>query len=219
MSSLLLLVLVLAVSAFDIDIDALFSGADIALLNHAGRGYGNGTMTLLKRYDQARFTFYAAGLGACGTTNTASDFIVALNSPQYGNGEHCYEMIEITYDGKSTQAQIVDECPGCPWGALDFSTGLFDYFASESLGVIYGSWVFSGTNTTTQQTPGPTTMSSQSSKASANTDSLTSSPTASQPTTTSTPTPTSTSGSAGQLEQLELAFGSVLGLIVAAGSE
>ncbi|KAJ7694179.1 RlpA-like double-psi beta-barrel-protein domain-containing protein-containing protein, partial [Mycena rosella] len=87
-------------------------------------------------------TFFDTGLGACGTTNSPSDFIVALNSPQYGNGEHCYEMIVITYNGKTAQAQIVDECPGCPWAGLDFSTGLFDYFASPDKGVIYGAWVF-----------------------------------------------------------------------------
>ncbi|KAJ7063131.1 RlpA-like double-psi beta-barrel-protein domain-containing protein-containing protein [Mycena amicta] len=95
-----------------------------------------------KRFGDARFTFFDTGLGACGSTNVASDFIVALNSEQYGNGEHCYEMVEITYKGKTKQAQIVDECPGCPYAALDMSTGLFDFFASEDLGVIYGSWVF-----------------------------------------------------------------------------
>ncbi|KAF7295082.1 hypothetical protein MIND_01046500 [Mycena indigotica] len=121
-----------------------------------------------KRFSNARFTFFDTGLGACGSTNVGSDFIVALNSEvgdvhvsrqklkssqkQYGNGEHCYKMIEITYKGKTKQAQIVDMCPGCGFGALDFSTGLFDYFASEDLGVIYGSWKFlDGTVTTTTQ--------------------------------------------------------------------
>lgn len=34
------------------------------------------------------------------------------------------------------------QCPGCPYGGLDFSQGLFDYFAPESAGVIYGRWEF-----------------------------------------------------------------------------
>ncbi|TFY78372.1 hypothetical protein EWM64_g5642 [Hericium alpestre] len=35
---------------------------------------------LEKRFDNARFTYYADGLGACGKSNQPSDFIVALNS-------------------------------------------------------------------------------------------------------------------------------------------
>jgi hypothetical protein len=31
---------------------------------------------------------------------------------------------------------------GCPFGGLDFTEGLFKYFADESLGVIYGEWSF-----------------------------------------------------------------------------
>lgn len=65
----------------------------------------------------------------------------------------------MTYNGKTTSAQIMDEvrllrfslkilysninqCPGCPYGGLDLSTGLFQFFASESEGVIYGTWSF-----------------------------------------------------------------------------
>jgi hypothetical protein len=34
---------------------------------------------LAKRFEDARFTFFDAGLGACGWRNVGSDFIVALN--------------------------------------------------------------------------------------------------------------------------------------------
>lgn len=34
------------------------------------------------------------------------------------------------------------QCPGCPYGGLDLSRGLFDFFASEDLGVVTGSWSF-----------------------------------------------------------------------------
>ncbi|KAH8117489.1 RlpA-like double-psi beta-barrel-protein domain-containing protein-containing protein [Phellopilus nigrolimitatus] len=101
--------------------------------------------TLSKRFSNARFTFYDVGLGACGKTNSPSDFIVALNTPQYGSGSpgpQCFKMISITYNGKTTQAQIMDECPGCPYGGLDMSDGLFDFFADASEGVIYGTWEF-----------------------------------------------------------------------------
>ncbi|KAF8965186.1 hypothetical protein BDZ97DRAFT_1659143 [Flammula alnicola] len=95
------------------------------------------TRALEKRFDGARFTFYDAGLGACGQTNSASDF-------QYAGGAHCFETISITVGSKTHSAQIVDECPGCPFAGLDFSRGLFDSFASESAGVLTGSWNFGG---------------------------------------------------------------------------
>ncbi|EIN03661.1 hypothetical protein PUNSTDRAFT_109272 [Punctularia strigosozonata HHB-11173 SS5] len=122
---------------------------------------------LTKRFINARFTFYETGLGACGKTNTDADFIVALNSQQYGSGGNCFDMITITANGKTTQAQITDECPGCPYGGLDLSPGLFSFFADQSAGVIYGSWNFgsgsdpapSSTSTTHSPKPTPTTTS------------------------------------------------------------
>ncbi|KAL4067671.1 RlpA-like double-psi beta-barrel-protein domain-containing protein-containing protein [Scleroderma yunnanense] len=145
-------------------------------------------MRLWKRYDNARFTYYAVGLGACGQVNQPSDFIVALNSQQFGAGGFCFQMITITVGGKTTQAQIMDECPGCPFAGLDFSEGLFKYFADESAGVLYGTWVLgSGAPpspsppppepTTTWQPPTTTWQP----------------PTTWSPPTTSTPQPTTTS--------------------------
>ncbi|KAH7908398.1 RlpA-like double-psi beta-barrel-protein domain-containing protein-containing protein [Hygrophoropsis aurantiaca] len=93
-------------------------------------------------YDNSRFTYFADGLGACGATSQPGDFIVALNSDQYGSGGFCYKSITISYAGKTTTAIVVDECPGCPYGALDFSTGLFEFFSPLSVGVIYGDWWF-----------------------------------------------------------------------------
>lgn len=79
-----------------------------------------------------RATFYDVGLGACGWTNTASDYIVAQNSDQYGSGypgPNCGKSISISYGGKTLTATIADECPTCPYGGLDMSRGLFDAFA------------------------------------------------------------------------------------------
>jgi len=39
-----------------------------------------GEIHLYKRFDNARFTFYAVGLGACGATNQQSDFVRAFRS-------------------------------------------------------------------------------------------------------------------------------------------
>jgi hypothetical protein len=126
--------------------------ADPHAPNHARHHHdiarrASGDVQLHKRYDAARFTYYQVGMGACGKVNKPSDFIVALNSPQYGGGypgPHCFQQITIHCRGKTTSATIMDECPGCPFGGLDFSEGLFEFCGPKSLGVITGSWEFGG---------------------------------------------------------------------------
>ncbi|KAG2154879.1 RlpA-like double-psi beta-barrel-protein domain-containing protein-containing protein, partial [Suillus clintonianus] len=80
--------------------------------------------------------------GACGTFNNPGDFIVALNSCEFDGGSHCFQTITLTVNGMSTQAQITDECPGCPCGGLDLSQGLFEFFAPTSVGELSGSWIY-----------------------------------------------------------------------------
>lgn len=102
----------------------------------------HGGLTKRQTYS-GRATFYDVGLGACGGYNVASDWIVAQNSAQFGGGypgPNCGKSITISYGGKTAVATIQDECPTCGYGDLDFSRGLFDYFASESLGQFQMSW-------------------------------------------------------------------------------
>ncbi|KAI0041589.1 hypothetical protein FA95DRAFT_1501246, partial [Auriscalpium vulgare] len=87
-------------------------------------------------------TFYNVGLGACGQVNTASDFVVALDSAQWSSGAHCFQRITITANGKSAQATIVDECPFCNNTGLDLSAGLFQFFAPLYTGILHGTWNF-----------------------------------------------------------------------------
>ena len=42
---------------------------------HAGTRSLQPETALTKRYDNARFSYYEAGLGACGATNSDSDFV------------------------------------------------------------------------------------------------------------------------------------------------
>ncbi|KAL7409978.1 RlpA-like double-psi beta-barrel-protein domain-containing protein-containing protein, partial [Mrakia frigida] len=84
---------------------------------------------------------FPVGLGACGIYHPNSEYTVALNSAQLsaaGGGypnSLCGSQISITYNGKTTQATIQDECPTCPWGGLDLSMDLFTFFADHSVGV------------------------------------------------------------------------------------
>ncbi|KAH9930960.1 RlpA-like double-psi beta-barrel-protein domain-containing protein-containing protein [Fomitopsis serialis] len=100
------------------------------------------TTSLERRVDGARLTYYDAGQNACGGYDSDNDFVVALNAPQWDNGAHCYKTITIWYAGKSTQAKVTDMCPGCPWGGLDLSRGLFSFLADLGLGVLSASWDF-----------------------------------------------------------------------------
>ncbi|KNZ45443.1 uncharacterized protein VP01_8106g1 [Puccinia sorghi] len=96
--------------------------------------------SLQKRGDvtfSGRATFYDPGLGACGNTNGPNDFIVALNQDQYQANKWCGKKIKITSGGKSTFATIQDECPGCPFGGLDMTPSLFEFFSSKDAGVFY----------------------------------------------------------------------------------
>ncbi|KAH7912138.1 RlpA-like double-psi beta-barrel-protein domain-containing protein-containing protein [Hygrophoropsis aurantiaca] len=114
-----------------------------------------GELSKRQTFTGARFTYFADGLGACGIYSQPTDYIVALNSDQYGSGGYCFQMITITYGGQTTQAQIVDECPGCGWGELDFSQGLFEYFADTSVGEIYGTWWFDNGAPASSSAPPP----------------------------------------------------------------
>jgi len=184
-----------------------------------------------KRFEGASFTFYDAGLGACGTTNSNSDFIVALNAPQYGSGGYCFQTITIIVNGKTATAQITDECMGCGWGALDFSRGLFDYFASETAGVLTGSWYFgtppaTTTSTyippTTTQVPTPTTTtiptsSSSSSSSVVSSSSHSSTSSAASPSHSSSPNATTLPD--GVLEQFSVAFVNIGAIILATANK
>ena len=176
-------------------------------------------------FTNARFTFYDVGLGACGNTNVPSDYIVALNRPQYGGGypgPNCFRPIHITYNGKSADAVIMDECEKCPYGALDFSRGLFDHFASEDQGTIYGSWWFTdegdGGDDTTTTSKAPTPKTTSHTSTTHTTTSSTPTPTSTSTHTSTTPTSTSTS-TVVSTASIDVSAGVASGLAQTTGAE
>ncbi|MCO5565433.1 hypothetical protein L7F22_019106 [Adiantum nelumboides] len=92
-----------------------------------------------KRSTSGRATFYDVGMGNCGWSSSSNEYVVALNTAQYGSTSQvsgaCGQTITINYNGKSAQAKIVDSCPTCPYGALDLSTGLFSYLTNGNMGL------------------------------------------------------------------------------------
>ncbi|KAL6303393.1 hypothetical protein BKA93DRAFT_750563 [Sparassis latifolia] len=99
--------------------------------------------TISGPYTDAQFTVYDPGLGACGITNVPSDFVVALDSDQYGSGypgPNCFLSITIQVGNTTAIAQITEECPSCPLYGLQLTPGLFEVFAALEVGVLYGTW-------------------------------------------------------------------------------
>ncbi|KAJ7181691.1 RlpA-like double-psi beta-barrel-protein domain-containing protein-containing protein [Mycena crocata] len=131
-------------------------------------------------------SFYDAnvGPGACGSTAATSDFVVAMNVPQWNAGANCYKEITIAYNGKTTNAEITDECMHCPYGGLDLNRALFDFFEDTDVGIIHGSWSFAGDATTTQKQTTSTSTTSHTSTSSSTTS--TTKETSTTPTTTAT---------------------------------
>ncbi|KAF8871356.1 hypothetical protein BD779DRAFT_473418 [Infundibulicybe gibba] len=118
----------------------------------AGGPAARGELSLAKRFNNAQLTFYSpdagGSIGACGEIIHNSDFIVALNTPQYQastppgsfRSTLCDQSITITVNGKTATARIMDECPFCPNDGLDLTPALFSFFAPLSSGLVIGSW-------------------------------------------------------------------------------
>lgn len=99
-------------------------------------------------------TYYGTGLGACGITNSDSDYIAAVSHtlfdgfPGY-NGVNpnsnpvCGKRATAHYNGKSVSFTVTDRCVGCAEWDLDFSPAAFSQLADESVGRLHGvTWSF-----------------------------------------------------------------------------
>lgn len=114
----------------------MFSFTKIAAAAVAALAITASAAPINKRHFDGQATFFDVGLGACGWTNADSDFIVALNSPQYSQQSHCGEWVLILNQQKGIwqAAQVVDECPGCAEGSLDMSPALFSALNAGDMG-------------------------------------------------------------------------------------
>ncbi|TGO07352.1 hypothetical protein BTUL_0288g00010 [Botrytis tulipae] len=101
---------------------------------------------LARRSNSGDLTYYDVGLGACGTTNSDSELVVAMSAGLMGtqsNGNpNCGKKIKINYGGKSVTVKVVDKCMGCARYDLDLSPAAFKALAPESAGRIKGTWSF-----------------------------------------------------------------------------
>jgi hypothetical protein len=90
-------------------------------------------------------TFYATGLGNCGWQSQPSEYVVAMNAPQWSEnggtasgGGPCGRNVIITdkVTGKQATATVVDQCPTCAHGSLDMSEGLLASSTTATLALV-----------------------------------------------------------------------------------
>lgn len=88
-------------------------------------------------------THWDVGLGSCGWTNTDTEMVVAIPEDMMDNPANpnlnpkCGTYITIKYEGKETQAKIVDTCGGCLPESIDLSPSLFSTVAPDGDGRVH----------------------------------------------------------------------------------
>lgn len=87
-------------------------------------------------------TFYTVGLGSCGQTSTDSQLVAALSKNLMASGKYCGDQVKVTSGGKSVTVKVVDTCPSCATGDIDFSPAAFEKLASLDVGRIDIQWSF-----------------------------------------------------------------------------
>ncbi|OAD68594.1 hypothetical protein PHYBLDRAFT_103777, partial [Phycomyces blakesleeanus NRRL 1555(-)] len=91
-------------------------------------------------------TFYAVGLGSCGTDDGNTDLVAALNAPQMQNGANpnnnpiCGRRAVVKGPKGSVTVRIVDTCPPCQKGDLDLSPAAFGKIADFAAGRVPITW-------------------------------------------------------------------------------
>ncbi|CEP13015.1 hypothetical protein [Parasitella parasitica] len=94
-------------------------------------------------------TFYMTGLGSCGEISKDTDLMVALNKPQMEEGwgtknsnknPLCGRYIMAHGPKGSVKVKVLDTCPPCAEGSLDFSAAAYAKLGDYDDGVIKITW-------------------------------------------------------------------------------
>jgi expansin len=84
---------------------------------------------------------FANGDGACMLGPSPNDMdIAALNQPDWSGSSLCGACAEVTGPNGTVTIRIVDECPECKTGDLDFSPQAFGKIAEMSAGRVPITW-------------------------------------------------------------------------------
>jgi expansin (peptidoglycan-binding protein) len=92
--------------------------------------------------DGTYYTF-ADGTGACMYDKTSDFHIAALNASDWAGSAWCGACADVTGpNGNQVRVRIVDECPDCAKGQLDFHPDAFAVLAPKEQGRIAITWSF-----------------------------------------------------------------------------
>ncbi len=109
-----------------------------------GGGGGGEAISFGETFDGvATYYDFADGSGACMFDPSPEDMnIAALNAEQWAGSAWCGACADVTGPSGSVTVRIVDLCPECAKGHLDFSPQAFDQIAERALGRVDVSWRF-----------------------------------------------------------------------------
>jgi expansin (peptidoglycan-binding protein) len=87
-------------------------------------------------------TYYAAdGSGNCSFDAAPDDpLVAAMNDADYADAAACGACVEVTGPDATIVVRIVDRCPECPAGDIDFSEAAFAMIAEPELGRVPIAW-------------------------------------------------------------------------------
>lgn len=85
--------------------------------------------------------YHATGAGSCGFAASPGDLMVAaMNGSDYGNADYCGAYIHAVGPKGEVTVRIVDLCPGCAAGDVDFSREAFEKIANLAAGRVPVQW-------------------------------------------------------------------------------
>lgn len=107
-----------------------------------GTGSGTGTSTPLSAVRTGEGTFYGAtGGGNCSFDATPQNLMVAaMNQTDYAGSALCGAYVSATGPKGTVTVRIVDRCPECQPGDIDFSAEAFALIADPAAGRVPISW-------------------------------------------------------------------------------
>lgn len=89
-------------------------------------------------------TYYGAdGSGNCSFDAAPGDpLVAAMNDADYAGAAACGACVEVTGPDATIVVRVVDRCPECPAGDIDFSEAAFAMIASKELGRVPITWQY-----------------------------------------------------------------------------
>jgi expansin (peptidoglycan-binding protein) len=104
------------------------------------RVLGTGRLQFGRTHSGEATHYGATGEGNCLLDRSSDLMVAAMNATEYENSQACGAYIEVTGPRGTVTVKIVDQCPGCKPGDIDFSPQTFARIADPVAGRVRISW-------------------------------------------------------------------------------